>query len=184
MHAEDKAHLPTEVRPLTWAENLLIFLGVGVLIALFGAVCSSCVATQEYVESRVNQLSDKVDERIVAGAQVTEDTLLLRRDPLQLSDNVELAVELKPLPPPTEEQTEFPWTETGISLALAVASYFGVNIQRNRKRRRRGEPVTPEDAEIDNELWLDAAAKRAEERSYYRQPVEPMTPMDPQAAGS
>lgn len=179
MHIDNRA-VPSNARPLSAVEALLAVLGIVLLAAILGVVCSSCVATQEYVDQRDQQLSAKVNERIVAAAQVQQDTVLLRRDPTQLVQNTKTAVELKPLPPPTEEQSQFPWAETITGTLAVAASIFGVNVQRNRARRRRGEPVTEDEAIVDNERWLDDAADRA---NHYRKNAEPMDP-DFQTAAS
>lgn len=145
--------------------------GLAVLILILTLGLSACVATQDFVETRDQQSSALDAERIQGAAKLTQETLEGKRDPAKLESSIEKMLEGKPLPEPTEDQLEVPWGEITTGLTTLVLAYFGINAKRNSDRRKRKEPITPEEAEQQNAVW---EAEIADSGNHYRRPVEPM----------
>lgn len=114
------------------------------IVVALCAFLSGCVATSEDLETRAQDIDELVLDRFDAAAQVLQETVTLQRDPLQLRANVNAAVRDKQLPAP-QPSSGVPWGEiiTGAAtLLLGIpGSVAATNVVRDRKRKKRGEPV-------------------------------------------
>lgn len=162
------------------------FFGYLILFALVCAVVAlaSCASTASVfglasaadLNDQSKALQDFARAEDAARQSATNAAIVSSVSPLdavfpKLSESVAATLAnapYKPTPdiPELPEEGALPWwaeEATGI-VATTVLAYFGVNAARDRKRRRRGEPVTPQEAEErkrEERMYANLAAEDA-----------------------
>lgn len=123
------------------AHNLILAAVVAALLA-FAASCSVLgIATEDYVEARV----DAVDEaRVETAAAIVSPLEPLVPGITEYARNTAKDVHVAPPPPP---DTEIPlWVQAALAALGVPVSVGATNYMRNRARRQRGEALTPAEA--------------------------------------
>lgn len=120
----------------------------GILVGLLLCVLlAGCVATQGYTEDRLKQADEVSQKRETKIAQVTEESLTGERDPDNYKEAVQAVLQNEPLPPPSPEQMNMPWTEITTGAVSVILAYLGVNMSRDNRRRKLNEATNKEEAE-------------------------------------
>lgn len=129
----------TQIRlPRLLHRYVLCLAVIAALVVLFSGCSTFGVATEEYVEQRV----EAVDQKVIEAASVSAEAL----DPLfpGYATFVRATYTDRAVAPPPAPEPGLPdWLGTLGEIAAAVAlSYLGVNVSRDRQRRRLGEATT------------------------------------------
>lgn len=153
-----------------WALRLLGWVLVVACIGVLAQALTSCLASKEYVDTRIEDVKSYTDAR---DAEVYEKQKEAVLDIVSFADpifpGVTAAAEdvyegKRPSPPQDLPQREdpFPWE----TLIIAVSSALGLgvpvavkatNVLRDSKRAARGEALTPEEAKAKG--YFDDKAK-------------------------
>lgn len=156
-------NIRTIPQPALWAAQFAFWLVAFVLCAVLVAGCGGTagmfgIASTADLNDESKRLQEFARAEAAARQAQTHKAIVNGTRPLdaifpEFSESVEAQLAdspYKPTPdiPELPEEGAFPWwaeeaTAVGISTILA---YLGVNTVRDRKRRMRGEAITPEEA--------------------------------------
>lgn len=176
MLAPPRAHrVHDPIRILVWTLAFALFCfaalsGCGGTAGLFGIASTADLndqakALQEFARQEAQARQTATHAAIVSSVAPLDEVFP------KLSESVAATLANAPYKPTPEipelpEEGALPWwaeEATGI-VATTVLAYFGVNAARDRKRRKRGEPVTPQEAEErkrEERMYANLAAEDA-----------------------
>lgn len=133
-------------RPVSWAAEFLFWLIVVGLVAFTWSGCSMLgIATEGYVEDRIQAVDEKVTESAVDVAEPVDNIVP------GYKEFVRAKYTGRPVAPPPAPDPAFPWIEVigivgaafGVSVPAAVKA---TNVIRDRNRRAYGEATNVREA--------------------------------------